>query len=117
MAKKVTTTSSILSADAADCGVTGGTDGDVVLGEVDAGFEGGDELDQRLLDGGEGVGERAAELRGGDAGLVEGLCVDEVADGFGLGEVEAVVEEGAQGELAGLGEAGAAGEALLDDIS
>jgi hypothetical protein len=34
---------------------------------------------------------------------VEGGGFDEVMDGFGLGEVETAGEEGALGELAGLG--------------
>ncbi len=44
-------------------------DGDVVFGEVDAGFEEGDEFDQFLLDGFQAIGERAIELLGGDFGL------------------------------------------------
>jgi hypothetical protein len=94
----------------------GGEDVDVVLGEVDAGLEGGDEGDQRGLDGRDGVGERAGELAGGEAGLLERGGGDEVGDGLGLGEVDAAGEEGALGELAGFGEAGAAGTALADDV-
>ena len=89
---------------------------DVVFGEVDAGFEGGDEVDELLLDGGDLAGEGAAELLGGDAGLVEGGGGDEVVDGFGLGEVEAAGEEGALGEFAGFGEAGASGDALAEEV-
>ena len=57
--------------------------------------------------------ERAPpKLLGGEARLVQGGGVDEVADGFGLGEVEAAVEERALGELAGAGQAGAIGEGV-----
>ena len=87
----------------------GGGDGvDVVElagGEVHAGFEQGDEVDELLLDGSDAAAECAAELLGGGAGLREGLRGDEVVDGFGLGEVEAAGEEGSAGELAGFGEA------------
>ena len=62
------------------------------------------------------AGERAAELLGGDAGLMEGGGFDEVVDGFGLGEVDAAGEEGALGEFAGFGEAGAGGDALADEV-
>ena len=53
---------------------------------------------------------------GGDLRLVERLRVDEIADRFGLGEIDAAVEEGAHGELAGLGEARSGGDAQLDDV-
>jgi len=56
-------------------------------------------------------------LLGGDLGLKQGLRVDEVADGFGLGQVEASVEKGAHGEFSGLGETGAAGEREFDDVA
>ncbi len=85
-------------------------------GEVHAGFKGGDEGDEVALDGSDGAGDRAAELLRGDAGLVEGVRVDEVADGFGLGEIDATGEPGALGELAGFGEARAAGEASAEDV-
>ena len=49
------------------------------------------------------MGESALELLSGDLGLEEGLGVDEIADGFGLGEIEASVEEGAHGEFSGFG--------------
>ncbi len=70
-----------------------------------------------LLDGLQAAGQRAFQLLGGDFGLVERLRVDQVADGFGLGEIDAAVEEGAHGELAGLGQAGAAGESELDNVA
>ena len=94
-----------------------GSDGDVVFGEIDAGFEQRDQLHQLLLDRLQAFRERAFELLGGDLGLEEGLRVDQVADRFGLGEVEASVEEGAHGEFAGFGEAGAAGEREFDDVA
>jgi hypothetical protein len=90
--------------------------GVVVGGEVDAGLEGGDEGDELELDGGDESGEGAAELAGGDAGLVEGVGLDEVVDGFGLGEVDASGEEGSLGELAGFGEAGSGCEGAAEEI-
>src|ERR1700722_2571092 len=50
----------------------GGEEIDVVFGEVDSGFEGSDQGDELLFDGGDLAGESASELAGGDAGLVEG---------------------------------------------
>ena len=91
-----------------------GSDVDVVLGEVDAGFEEGDEGNEFILDGSDGgrARRRAGARR---AGLLEGGGVDEVVDGLGLGEVDAAGEEGALGELAGLGEARAGGAALAQE--
>ena len=83
------------------------SDVDIVFAEVDAGFEKGDEFDEGLLDGSDAAAERASHLTGGLAGLGEGLGFDEVANGFGLGEVELAGEEGALGEFAGVGEASA----------
>jgi hypothetical protein len=60
----------------------------VVFSKVDAGFEKGDEFDQRLLEGRDAAAERATHLAGGLARLGQGLRLDEVADGLGLGEVE-----------------------------
>ena len=73
----------------------------------------GDQLDQLLLDGLQALRQRAFELPRRDLRLVERLRVDEVAHRFGLREVDAAVEEGAHGELAGLGQARAAGERHL----
>ena len=63
------------------------------------------------------MGERAFELLGGDLGLIQRLRVDEVADGFGLSQIDASIEKSAHGEFAGLGEAGAAGERKFDDVA
>ena len=93
-----------------------GSDGDVVFGEIDAGFEQRDQLNQLLLDGLQATGKRAFELLGRDSRLVERLRLDQVADGLGLGEVEAAVKEGAHGEFAGLRQARAAFERQLDDV-
>ena len=59
--------------------------------------------------------ERAAELAGGDAGLLQRGGGDQVGDGLGLGEIDTAAEEAALGELAGFGEAGAVCTALAND--
>jgi len=84
--------------------------------EVDASLEDGDELYQFLFDRLQAPGERALQLLGRDFGLVEGLRVDQVADGFRLREVDASVEEGPHGEFAGLGQACAGSDAEFDDM-
>ena len=70
-----------------------------------------------FLDRRDAAGDGAAGLLGGDAGLVERGGVDEVADGFGLREIDAAVEVGAQGEFAGFGEAGAGFQGALDGVA
>ena len=91
------------------------SDVDVVFSEVDAGFKEGDEFDEGLLGGSDASTERSAHLAGGLTGLGKGLGFDEVADGFGLGEVEFAGEEGALGEFAGVGEACAEGEGAAEE--
>ena len=93
--------------------------GEVLVGEIDRGF-GVREQAAKLL--GPAAIERAQlalELAQGLAALGFGFGIDEIGDGFGLEEVHAAVEEGAAGELAGLGRAGAEGDEgfgdLLDD--
>ena len=77
-----------------------GKDGDIVLGKIDARFEQRDQLHQLLFDGLQAAGERAIQLLGRDSGLIERLRLDQVADSFGLGEIDAAVEKGAHGEFA-----------------
>src|SRR6185369_8977773 len=90
---------------------------DIIFGEVDAGLEERDEFQELFFERGDAAGNRAAGLLGGDARLVKSGSVDEVADGFRLGEIEAAVEECPQGELAGFGEAGAGVEGALDTVA
>ena len=85
-----------------------GDDGDIVFGEVDAGFHGGDQLDQLLLGGLQALGKCAFQLPRRDLRLVERLRIDEVAHRLGLRQIDAAVEEGAHGELARLGQPRAA---------
>ena len=63
------------------------------------------------------MGERALELLRRYLGLVERLRFDQVADCFGLRQVEAAVQEGAQSEFAGLSQACARGHGKLDHMS
>jgi hypothetical protein len=95
----------------------GGGDADVVLGEVDAGFKQRDEFEEFGLDGGEAAGDGALCLAGGYAGLVERGGVDEVADGFGLGKVDASVDEGAEGEFAGFGETRSGADGAVETVA
>ena len=85
-------------------------------GEVHAGFERGDQGDQGALDGRDPRATRAAELLRGDAGLVQRVRVDQVAERFGLREVDAAGEPRALGEFAGLRQARAVGEAATQDV-
>ena len=82
-----------------------GRHADIVLGEIDARFEQGDQFQQLLLQRRDAARNRAAGLLRGDARLVERGGIDQVAHGFGLRQVDAAVQEGAQGEFAGLGQA------------
>ena len=92
-------------------------DRNIVLGEINAGFEHRDQLHQFLFDGLQAAGERAFQLLGCDLGLIERLRLDQIADRLRLGEIDASVEKRAHGELARLGEAGAAGQGQLDHVA
>ena len=92
-------------------------DGDIVLGEVNAGFEHGDQLYQFLFDGLQAARERAFKLLSRNLGLIEGLRLDQVADSLRLGEIDASVEKGAHGEFAGLGQACAPSQSQLDHVA
>ena len=87
---------------------------DIVFGKVYAGFHQGNQLDQLLLDRLQAVRKSAFQLPGGDPGLVERLRLDQVAHRLGLRQVDTAVQEGAHGELAGLGQPGATGQSELD---
>ena len=45
------------------------------------------------------------------------MRINQIADGFGLGEIDAAVEEGAHGEFAGLSQARSGCQRQLDDAS
>ena len=62
------------------------------------------------------MGESALRLSGGDAGLIERGGLDQVADGFGLGKVDAAVEKGPEGEFAGFGEPGARAYGAVETV-
>lgn len=103
--------------EAGEAGVEGGAGvwGDVLLGEVDAGLDVGEDLNER---GAQVFGlatDGAGELFVGGADGESALGVDEVHDGLGLGEVDFTVEKGALRELAGVCMAGAGGEEGLED--
>ncbi len=70
-----------------------------------------------LLYGFQAAGDGAFGLLGGDAGLVKSGGFDEIADGFGLGEIYAAVEISAEGELAGLGQAGSGAAGLVERVA
>ena len=94
-----------------------GHDGDVIFGEIHAGFEEGDEFYQLLLDWLYAVGQCAFKLLRRNFGLEQGLRINQIADGFGLGEIDAAVQEGAHGEFAGLSQARSGCQRQLDDAS
>ena len=73
-------------------------------------FESGEQVQTPVPNGGHLAGEPAAELLAGGLQGEIGGSGDHVGDGLGLGQIDAAVEKGAQGELAGAGESGAGGD-------
>ena len=49
--------------------------------------------------------------------LIQRLRLDQVADSFSLGEIDAPIEERAHGEFAGLGQASPSGEGKINHVS
>ena len=84
--------------------------GDVVFVEVDFGFHLGQEVQAGCPHLADGVGQTARQLVGGDGEGRRGGRGHQVRDGLGLGKVQAAIEEGAQGEFARAGGAGAGGQ-------
>lgn len=78
---------------------------DVFFAEVEFEFEERGEFEELVVEGGELLADAAFHLLHGKAMGGGGLGGDEIGDGFGLGEVEAAVGEGAAGKLAWLCEA------------
>ena len=76
---------------------------DVLFGKIELQFEEACKANQGFAQGVDFAGEAAAKLVEGEAVRARVFRGDEVGDGFGLGEVEAAVEEGALGEFAGAG--------------
>src|SRR5579862_2664576 len=77
---------------------------DVVLGEVDAGFEQCDQLDQLILHRPQPPRYRSFGLLRGDARLVQRCSFDQIAHGFGLRQIDAAVQVRPEGEFARLGQ-------------
>ena len=87
--------------------------GQVLVGEVDGGFNAGQGFDHGVLQFVDGAGQGACRGGCGSPEAVASACADAVDDGFGLDKVDAAVEKGALGELAGTGQAWGLGRARL----
>ena len=92
-------------------------DADIVFGEVDAGFEQGDQFEKLLLERRDAARNRAARLLRGDARLIQRGGVDQVADRLGLRQIDAAIQIGPQREFARLGEARARFERPFDGVA
>ncbi len=77
----------------------------VFVGEIEAGFDVGKQVEQVVAQGFQGPADAAGELSEGLLEFIAAAGLDDGEDGFGASEVEFSGEEGAQGELAGLGRA------------
>ncbi len=71
----------------------------VLVGEIDPGLDMGDGRDQPRPPALVNLPERPRRLIQGLAPLFRGFRRDQIGDGFGLGQVEPAIEEGAAGEL------------------
>ena len=60
---------------------------------------------------------RALRLLRGDARLIERGGFDQIADGFGVRQIDAAVEISAQGEFARFGEAGAGAYGAVETVA
>ena len=91
-----------------------GGDLDVVFGEVDAGFEQGDQCQQLLFQRCETARDGPIDLLGRDAGLIERGGLDQVMHGLGAGQVQAAIQKGAQRKLPGICQPRTSGEQPIE---
>ena len=84
---------------------SGRLDHAVVLGEVDSGLDAGQKIDDGVSDRLDPSGEFSLQAVDGGGKSFGCLCRDQVEDGFGLGEIEAAVQEGPLREFPSLGRA------------
>jgi hypothetical protein len=89
--------------------------GDVFVREVNVRFDVSQDFHQVVAQLVDAPGELAGQLFAGGGERQFGAGVDEVGHGFGLGEVQTAIEEGAPCELAGSGEASAIFEEGFQD--
>ena len=73
----------------------------IIFGKVDARFQFGNQIDERLLNGPDTARERAVELLGGNLRLIQRLRVDQIAHGLGLRQVEPASKKCPLGKFAG----------------
>ena len=85
-------------------------DRDIVLGEINPGFEQRDQFHQLLFDRAQAARECTLQLLGCDLSLKKSLRLDQVADRFRLGQIDTPVQKRAHGEFAGLSQASSAGQ-------
>ncbi len=95
----------------------GRRDGNIVLSEVDTCLQQRNEFDQAILDRLHRPRDRALQLLGGNARLIQRGGLDQVAHGFSAGQVDPSVQIGAQRELAGLGGARAGAQGSADAMA
>src|ERR1041385_7021200 len=85
-----------------------GKHGNIVFSKIDPGFHHRNQIHQLFFDRLQALGKRALKLLCRDLGLIKRLRLDQVTYGFSLREINAAIEKGAHGELAGLRQARAA---------
>ena len=76
---------------------------DVLVREIDVGFDVRERFHEFIAELVDALGKLAGELLVGGAQGQFGAGMDQVGDGFGLGQIDPAVEEGAPGKLPGLG--------------
>jgi len=83
----------------------GRDEGDVFIGEVQAGFQVGEQFDQLLAQSAQWVAQSAGQLLQGRLKPARIGCVDHPQYGLGLGKIDPASQKRAQRKLAGLSQA------------
>ena len=81
-----------------------GRNADIILREIDPGFEQRDQLQQLLLHWLQPPRNGSFRLLRGNPCLIQRSCINQIADRFGLRQIDAAIEVSAQGELARFGQ-------------
>ena len=86
-----------------------------LLGEIEVGFEMGDQVEQAVPQAGDRVRETAGKLLQGRVQLGGFLRIDDAQDGLGPSEIDPAGQECPEGELAWFGRPRAEREAMRED--
>ena len=83
---------------------------------IDSHFQAGNEIGQLMAHGADDLGQAAFELIDGTGQALTALGLDNIHDGFGLGQIDAAVDKSPLRKFSGIGQTGAVGQDQAEDF-